>query len=180
MKKVIGYFIGIVGLSFFLTVFSSVYAATTVVKMYLLTPEGIGKFIGNVTFTDTQYGLLIAPQLTGLPAGLHGFHMHENPNCADNGMAAGGHYDPQKTGKHMGPYSSYGHAGDLPVLYVDAGGSATVQTMAPRLMVKDLFGHAFIIHANGDNYSDVPEKMGGGGGRIACGVLAAQTLPTSH
>jgi Cu-Zn family superoxide dismutase len=28
-----------------------------------------------------------------------------------------------------------------------------------------------MIHSGGDNYSDVPEKLGGGGGRIACGVI---------
>jgi len=27
-----------------------------------------------------------------------------------------------------------------------------------------------MIHAGGDNYSDQPEPLGGGGGRIACGV----------
>jgi Cu-Zn family superoxide dismutase len=28
-----------------------------------------------------------------------------------------------------------------------------------------------MIHAGGDNYSDHPEKLGGGGARIACGVV---------
>lgn len=28
-----------------------------------------------------------------------------------------------------------------------------------------------MIHAGGDNYSDKPEKLGGGGSRIACGVI---------
>ena len=28
-----------------------------------------------------------------------------------------------------------------------------------------------MIHAGGDNYSDEPQPLGGGGGRIACGVI---------
>ena len=28
-----------------------------------------------------------------------------------------------------------------------------------------------MIHSGGDNYSDAPEKNGGGGERIACGVM---------
>jgi Cu-Zn family superoxide dismutase len=28
-----------------------------------------------------------------------------------------------------------------------------------------------MIHAGGDNYSDEPEPLGGGGARIACGVV---------
>ncbi|MRR17699.1 MAG: superoxide dismutase [Cu-Zn] SodC1, partial [Deltaproteobacteria bacterium] len=30
---------------------------------------------------------------------------------------------------------------------------------------------SLMIHVGGDNYSDVPEKLGGGGGRLACGVV---------
>ena len=28
-----------------------------------------------------------------------------------------------------------------------------------------------MIHAGGDNYSDLPKPLGGGGDRIACGVI---------
>ena len=34
-----------------------------------------------------------------------------------------------------------------------------------------LRGKAVIIHASGDNYSDQPAPLGGGGARIACGVF---------
>ena len=30
---------------------------------------------------------------------------------------------------------------------------------------------ALVIHAGGDNYRDTPEPLGGGGARIACGVV---------
>lgn len=37
--------------------------------------------------------------------------------------------------------------------------------------VEALEGHALIIHAGGDNYSDAPAPLGGGGARLACGVI---------
>lgn len=47
-------------------------------------------------------------------------------------LAAGGHFDPQKTGKHLGPYAD-GHLGDLPPIYVTADGMANYPVLAPRL-----------------------------------------------
>jgi Cu-Zn family superoxide dismutase len=34
----------------------------------------------------------------------------------------------------------------------------------------DVKGRSIVIHAGGDNYSDQPAPLGGGGARIACGV----------
>ncbi len=147
--------------------------AAVVVPIYQTTATGQGAYLGTVTLDNTQYGLLLTPNLHGLTAGIHGFHVHQMANCSDTGMAAGGHLDPQNTGKHLGPYNANGHLGDLPVLYVDAKGDAVLPELAPRLNIADVSGHALMIHAGGDNYSDVPEKLGGGGPRVACGVIPA-------
>jgi Cu-Zn family superoxide dismutase len=155
-----------------------VYAADMTVSMDLLTDQGAGKSIGTVMVKDTQYGLLIIPNLSDLSPGLHGFHVHQNPDCAagmkDNkpmaGMAAGGHYDPAGAGKHEGPYGQ-GHLGDLPALYVGADGRAAMPVLAPRLKTDDLKGRSLMIHAGGDNYSDAPAALGGGGARAACGMI---------
>ena len=125
--------------------------------------------IGTVVFTESPYGLLITPNLSNLPAGLHGFHLHQHPNCGDHGNDAGGHFDPQNINSHQGPYGK-GHLGDLPVLYVSTDGKASTPTLAPRLKLSDLKGLTVMIHANGDNYSDTP-PLGGGGLREACGVI---------
>ncbi len=43
-----------------------------------------GKPMGQVAMEDSPLGgILITPQLTGLPAGVHGFHIHAMPSCAD-------------------------------------------------------------------------------------------------
>lgn len=155
------------------------FADTVTIDLLLTSDSGVGAKIGTVKAEDTAYGLLLTPDLKGLPAGIHGFHIHEHAACDCSekdgkmvaGLAAGGHYDPAKTGKHLGPYSAGGHLGDLPPLYVAADGSATTPVLAPRLKVKDIQGRALMIHAGGDNFSDTPAALGGGGARVACGVI---------
>jgi len=147
-------------------------ADTVQITVYKIIPNSntSNVSLGTVTATDTPYGLLLTPDLHSLPPGIHGFHIHENPSCADNGMAAGGHLDPQHTGKHLGPYTDQGHLGDLPALTVTNDSNAVLPVLAPKLKVADIKGRSLMIHAGGDNYSDNP-PMGGGGARIACGVI---------
>ena len=154
-------------------------AAAVDVSMNLIDANGKATPIGTVSLTDSPYGVLITPNLTGLPAGLHGFHLHEKSNCSNTTVdgtvtvagGAGGHWDPDHAGKHEGPYGQ-GHLGDLPGLYVAADGTATTPVLAPRIKdTSQLHGLALMIHAGGDNHSDHPAKLGGGGARIACGVL---------
>lgn len=155
----------------------AVHAESSVV-MHSVSAEGVGKSLGAVTLGDSEYGVVLTPKLGGLPPGLHGFHLHEGASCApaskDGKMtaaaSAGSHYDPEETGMHGLPWGE-GHLGDLPPLYVTADGAAVQPVLAPRLEMADLEGHALMIHEGGDNFSDHPEKLGGGGSRIACGVI---------
>jgi Cu-Zn family superoxide dismutase len=55
---------------------------------------------------------------------------------------------------------------------VTQDGIATYPVLAPRLKLTDLKGRSLMIHAGGDNHADHPQKLGGGGARIACGVIA--------
>lgn len=149
----------------------AVYAEQIVVPIHLVSKAGTGKNIGTLTLSDATCGVLINPNLHDLSPGLHGFHIHVNPDCSNNGLAAGDHLDPEKTQSHLGPYSTQGHLGDLPVLIVDKKGNAILPTLAPRFTLAAIKGHAIMIHVGGDNYSDTPTKLGGGGNRIACGVI---------
>lgn len=153
-------------------------AGQVVVPMYKINSTGVGKNIGTIRASSSPYGTIFTPSLHGLSPGLHGFHIHEKPACSPAmkngkpvaGLAAGGHYDPAGTGKHEGPYGN-GHLGDLPALYVGSDGRATQLVLAPRVKLSDLTGRSLMIHAGGDNYSDKPEALGGGGARVACGVV---------
>jgi Cu-Zn family superoxide dismutase len=157
---------------------AAVATGPVVVKMDIVDAEGGAKPIGSITATDSGYGLILKPALTGLSPGLHGFHVHEKPSCApgmkdgkmEAAQTAGGHLDPASTGRHEGPYGM-GHLGDLPAIYVAADGKADYPVLAPRLKTSDLRGHSLMIHVGGDNHADHPAPLGGGGARMACGVV---------
>lgn len=154
-------------------------AASEKVEMNLVTSQGVGQSIGEVTIAETEKGLEFTPDLKALPPGEHGFHIHANGSCqpaikdgkAAAAEAAGGHFDPHKTGKHSGP-DGEGHLGDLPVLVVNNEGKAIIPLTATRLKsLKEIKDKALMIHVGGDNMSDQPKPLGGGGARYACGVI---------
>jgi Cu-Zn family superoxide dismutase len=158
---------------------SPALAASVVAELALATPTGPGASVGTVEFKDTPQGATITLDLHGLPPGQHGFHLHQNASCqpatAPDGTvtpagAAGGHFDPDMNSHHMGP-DGMGHLGDLPRVDVAADGTAKLTLTAPRIKdVSKIANHALMFHAGGDNYSDTP-PLGGGGKRLACGVL---------
>jgi Cu-Zn family superoxide dismutase len=155
------------------------FAADPTATINKVTGEGVGEAIGTVAVTMSPGGAAFRLNVKGLPPGSHGLHVHENGACGPtvaNGNpvpagAAGGHWDTTHSGKHEGPMGQ-GHLGDLPPLEVAADGNAAVTVTAPH--IKDLEGvrgHALVIHAGGDNFSDQPAPLGGGGARLACGVI---------
>ncbi len=143
------------------------------VPMHAISAEGVGAGMGRIEVDEEDGALVLRPSLSGLPAGAHGIHVHENPSCdpalkdgqPSAGGAAGEHYDPGATGRHAGPTGA-GHAGDLPRLMVDAEGAARMGLVSRNLRLADVRGRSIIIHAADDNYADKP-----GGARIACGVI---------
>jgi superoxide dismutase, Cu-Zn family len=150
------------------------------VDMRAVDAKGSSGPVGTVVISESPYGLVFTPALSGLAGGgsLHGFHVHANPSCAPAekdgqmvaALGAGGHYDPQDTKKHGYPWGD-GHLGDLPPLYVDGSGNATNAVLAPRLKLADVKGRSLMVHAGGDNHADHPAPLGGGGARIVCGVI---------
>ena len=143
-----------------------------------------GKEVGRATFVGVDTGgVLVRIDTVGLTPGKHGLHVHENGSC--NALrdtegkstpfgAAGGHFDPAETKSHKGP-TGMGHAGDLPNLVATDAGHARTTFYTDRLSVKEgapnnIVGRAIVVHANEDNYTDVPEN-GGSGGRVECGEI---------
>ena len=164
------------GLVLALTAFGA--GAKQLVDMRSVNKRGVGQSIGSVELSETKYGVVLTPRLHDLPPGLHGFHVHEKPSCepAMKGrrrvaaQAAGEHYDPGRTRRHDTPWGR-GHRGDLPALYVDEDGTAAQPVLAPRLKLAELRGRSLMVHVGADNHADHPEPSGGGGARIACGVI---------
>ncbi len=153
------------------------HAPVQTIHVNAVSAEGIGEKIGQISFQDSTEGLVIKTDLKNLPAGFHGFHIHEKGSCDQAekdgkigaAIAAGGHFNPENVAGHGTPND--GHMGDLPVLNVDSNGVAKTTVIAPRLTLDKVQGLAIMVHAGGDNYSDHPKPLGGGGDRIACGVI---------
>ncbi|MGO3423996.1 MAG: superoxide dismutase [Cu-Zn] SodC [Pseudoalteromonas distincta] len=152
--------------------------ANVKVQMHQVTKSGQGQSLGTITLTENDKGVVFTPSLKGLTPGQHGFHVHQFASCEPKekgdkvvpGGAAGGHFDPKASEHHDAPWGD-GHLGDLPALYVNESGQAKSPVLAPRLTLEKLKQHAVMIHEGSDNYADKPKPLGGGGKRVACGVI---------
>ena len=128
---------------------------------------------GTVNLTQLGDGSVrVEVNLTGVPAGVHGFHIHEKGDCGDNGNAAGGHYNPLGT-PHGAPNADPHHAGDFGNVTADASGNVRTSFTTRSVTVAEgsttAVGHAIILHANPDDLTTQP--TGNAGARIACGVV---------
>ena len=85
-----------------------VQAETLTVEMNKVNDQGIASAVGTVKIETTDQGLVFRPDLSGLNAGAHGFHVHANGSCQPAekdgkpaaAVAAGCHWDPKNAGKH--------------------------------------------------------------------------------
>jgi Cu-Zn family superoxide dismutase len=136
-----------------------------------------GQQIGRATLSETAGGVLIDVEISGLPPGEHGFHIHQTGKCEPNTNfeSAGGHFS--LTDQTHG-YHSDGdpHVGDMPNQFVGQDGKLRVHVINPSVTLDDegggLFdqdGSAIVVHANPDDYRSQPS--GQAGGRIACAVV---------
>lgn len=152
--------------------------------------------------TDGRIGVYAYARAIEPADEFHGFHLHTTGECDPNAVdpetdevvpfySAGGHFNPAS--------EEHGdHAGDFPTLLVNADGTAELRFVTDRLKFRDLFdedGSAVIIHADRDNYANIPATTstgrkryhshlenvfgpdsettatGDAGSRFACGVV---------
>lgn len=149
-------------------------AMTMKTAMAMLTPTEGNTVSGTVTFTQTDAGVRVEADLSGLTPGEHGFHVHENGDCSDNGQAAGGHFDPAGN-PHGAPDDAQRHAGDLGNIEADANGNAVYNRVDNVLALNgpnSIIGKAFIVHAGTDDLTSQP--TGDAGGRVACGIIETE------
>lgn len=138
-----------------------------------------GDEIGRATFADRNGKVVVSATASGLPVDFHGFHVHGTGLCeGPDFTSAGGHFNPNGMNHPS-------HAGDLPSLYVNGDGTAELRAITDRFAVSDLLegaGTALIVHANRDNYANIPTRYapspdtmtlstGDAGARLACGVI---------
>jgi Cu-Zn family superoxide dismutase len=127
-----------------------------------------GAEIGDVMFIQQGDTVLVKADGLDFPsslvAGFKGFHIHStgvcDPAAVDSStgatvpfFSAGGHYNPASV-------THGSHAGDMPVLQINADGSAWSRFKTDHFRVKDIIGRAVIVHAGADNFGNVPTGSG--------------------
>lgn len=129
---------------------------------------------GVVRLEEKDGSLFVSAQFQGVPAGKHGFHIHENGACGDEGKAAGGHFNPEAAPHgllHKDGFSG-AHAGDFGNVEIGADGTGTLEATLPGLNLTEgplnVRGKAVILHEKEDDFS---QPTGNAGGRIGCGII---------
>jgi Cu-Zn family superoxide dismutase len=145
---------------------------------------GANGITGTADFVEYAQGngqiMQVVLNIQGLPAGMHGMHIHTVGKCdAPAFESAGGHFDPGPAGNTDADTNHPFHSGDLASINAPAGGgAATLTTYTTRfnlggpLSLFDADGSSIVIHAMPDTYSTGPQGSNvAGGARIACGVI---------
>ena len=130
---------------------------------------------GTVLFSNRKNGLYVVAEITQLPKGKHGFHIHKAGDLRGIGCKlACDHYHKGPPCNHGGPPSSKEnqerHTGDLGNVEV---GRYTYTL--DNVDVQDVLGRSVIIHAGEDDYGlggkEDSHTTGHSGARIACAVI---------
>ncbi|HQZ13550.1 MAG TPA: superoxide dismutase family protein [Devosia sp.] len=132
-----------------------------------------GTALGTITGTEMDGGVHLTGELTGVPNGEHGFHIHAVGKCDAAGKfeSAGPHFDVDSH-KHGKDNPDGPHAGDLDNLVANDDGKVTVDFHVPNAnlaALNDADGASLVIHADPDDYKTDPS--GNSGERFACGVI---------
>ncbi|AKK26319.1 superoxide dismutase family protein [Mycobacterium sp. EPa45] len=171
-------------------------------KAELKSPDG--KPIANATIDFSGgFATVTVETVAGgnLSPGSHGMHIHSVGKCeADsvapsggapgNFLSAGGHLQ-------VGGRTEHPASGDLTPLFVRSDGSGKVVATTDAIKLDDLKGpegSALIIHADPDNFANIPQRYthdgvpgpdaetmatGDAGARVACAVLAPASATTT-
>lgn len=134
---------------------------------------------GKVTFTQTDEGVEIVAELTGLSPGEHGFHIHEYGDCSmADGKCAGAHFNPTKK-DHGGPDSANRHVGDLGNIKAGSTGEASYKRVDKLIALSgpnSVIGRSVIVHAKADDFKTVASA----GDRIGCGAIGIADPKMQH
>jgi superoxide dismutase, Cu-Zn family len=157
--------------------------------------DAAGTPVGVVRFEREEGVVEVKASVRNVePAGeFHGFHVHRRGVCDPESVdpATGSPFYSARGHLELGGEVHGQHAGDFPVLLVQADGDAEARFDTDRFRLGQLFdenGSAVIVHAGRDNYANIPDRYhshaedvfgpdsmtkdtGDAGARFACGVV---------
>ncbi|XP_018573175.1 superoxide dismutase [Cu-Zn]-like [Anoplophora glabripennis] len=122
---------------------------------------------------------VIRGNITGLPAGRHGFHIHQSGDLRQGCQKLGEHFNPYQL-QHGGPTDPVRHAGDLGNIEADENGVSQVHIVDPLISLsggpRGVVGRAIVITSEPDDLghgnSGNSLTNGDSGNPIACGIIS--------
>ncbi|AYV76261.1 MAG: CuZnSOD [Terrestrivirus sp.] len=151
-------------------------ACSTFIETFMCKDEEV---IGTVRLQQELTGgpTTIKVNLSNLPYGPHGFHIHEFGDLTDGCTSAGAHYNPFNN-HHGGQDDAERHVGDLGNIHsgVDGVIDATITDYKISLVGPySVIGRSFVVHADEDDLGKGGHEdsltTGHSGARIACGII---------
>lgn len=151
-----------------------------------------GASVGTATIAQVGNHLELTVEAHGLKPGFHGLHFHQVGKCEANSTAPSGGPagDFLSAGGHLqvGDQNTKPASGDLTSLEVRSDGTAKLVTTTDSVKLDDIKGKALMVHANADNFGNIPSRYtqpggatgpdadtqatGDAGSRVACGVVS--------
>ena len=160
----------------------------TRIAICVITSTSVG-CTGTVTFSEeVGGGIRVKVNLKGLPAGKHGFHIHEAGDLREGCTSACAHFNPYNK-VHGGPKSQVRHVGDLGNLTANRHGvvrKTFVDSVIALHGRANIVGRAVVIHERPDDLGKggtkgatvvdptlhaESQRTGNAGPRVACGVI---------
>lgn len=166
----------------------STAATGETLKANLALADGTEVATAEIAFADGFATVTVQTTTEGeLAPGFHGLHIHQVGTCEGDFTSAGGHFQAEG-------HSGHPASGDLSSLQVRSDGSAKLVTTTDAFTAEDLLAGsktAIVIHEKADNFGNIPAEKyqqvngtpgpdqqtlatGDAGGRVACGVFAAE------
>lgn len=160
-----------------------------------------GRSVGTVKFEISRHDMRVEARLRPnryvTPGQFHGFHVHANNDptngvgCVADRSAASSTWFVSADGHLSAAGQTHGdHNGDLPSPLVLRDGTARISFTTDRIEPRSLRGTAVILHANPDNFGNVPvgtapnqyqpnspaatdltARTGNASDRVACGLV---------
>ncbi|XP_052737847.1 superoxide dismutase [Cu-Zn]-like [Bicyclus anynana] len=134
---------------------------------------------GDLVFTQVVPNgpVTIEGNITGLPAGLHGLHVHHSGDIKDNCQEIGPHFIAYY-GRHGGPRDSIRHVGDLGNIKAEENTPLNVKIFDHLISLtgpRSIVGRSIAITKSEDDYGRAGTEdsalTGTSGPAIACGVI---------
>lgn len=134
-----------------------------------------GTKVGFAVFRHAPRGVIVSVNLSKLPSGWHGVHIHTNPDCTPNQFdtfaLSGGHLGSEGLA-HGFMVGAGPQNGDLPNIWIGGNGTGRAEFYTEILDFEDLVknkGRSIVIDAQPDDHITPPS--GGSGAHLVCGVV---------